>query len=81
MLERISDATDHSESTLLTTNLKIGVVHKENPAGRAITKLHNSFFKENVNDHLSTMMLNQPATEVKADSPTRLPCSRQPGTR
>ena len=23
----------------LTTNLKIGVVHKENPAGRAITKL------------------------------------------
>ena len=25
-----------------TTNLKIGVVHKENPAGRAITKLLGS---------------------------------------
>ena len=27
----------------ITTNLKIGVVHKDNPAGRAITKLLTSF--------------------------------------
>ena len=31
----------------LTTNLKIGVVHKENPAGRAITKLLGSLALDN----------------------------------
>ena len=31
----------------LTTNLKIGVVHKENPAGRAITKLLGSLGLDN----------------------------------
>ena len=31
----------------LTTNLKIGVVHKENPAGRAITKLLASLALDN----------------------------------